>query len=944
MDEIARLQRELAEVQQTSATLRLSESNIIEIVSKLIQAGQLELLYTQNGKEYVTPAQLLSEVEDELLAHRGRVNLADLQPILNVDLSHIERTAQILLAKDPTVRLLNGQLIADWCGARRAAREMRRDAAPSRKAAPVLNRCRSRRAPMRHISARYLDALAEQIDSAVQQAGQIRVADLAVEHGFSMDFLNSELLGKHLGGVIDAKLAQGTLYTPAYVTRHAAQMRGALLALVQPTSLAHLEETHKLNSSLVAGTLAELSGSAQVAGTVHAGAFIPALFEAMQHAAADAFYAANGYVAVAHAAKLQVQNPRKWLRARYPDALELESCVAASAVVERVEALLDECAASAGALELRDVMPPHLTDADCAVVLAKCGGAYAKGGVRLVGERWLVSRAMVEQGRALVIEGEEARARERAAAGGLLPTAAVFQSSLDSDDDDNEAVIITTALRKPPPAPAHEKGEAGGGAKPKAGRAAKGKRTKGKRGNDSDDSADDGDDGATAAGLDDLMMLPRAGGKGGKKGAIERAGGGAGGTGGAAAKKASKRADAHADGGGARAPADADAADERALARALADALSVDAELGEALAAELLPELLEARTRAAREVQSAGAGAVKKRQQELLERAQADTARLQLLARGVATLEADANVALDAGEVGALCRPILDCCAATTALLIESELLHQRSDHARAPLGADTDARRAALGKLRNGAHKGALTRAWAAATAKPPHAAAALETFLAALKEGCEVCSMLFAPLDKKTEKVGGARRGARCVASPVCAFDSRAVRSPRAVGHGVQEHRDEWRSGSAQPHRAHSALIPPPSPDPARRRCSPTRVPRCAPPSPRRPSPRSLRSRYVLQRFARPLSRAPRARRRCLRLRCYISERASMTLRAHARFRRSSCSRASSSGCSSWRPKFPRPHLRRRSVRRSPPPRSAACARSSSGLPRLQPKSLSR
>ena len=84
MDELLALQQELAAVQSAKSSFKLSEPNIVEVVQKLAELGLLEVLYTTNGKEYVTPKRLLNEVEDEILAHGGRVNITELPPILSV--------------------------------------------------------------------------------------------------------------------------------------------------------------------------------------------------------------------------------------------------------------------------------------------------------------------------------------------------------------------------------------------------------------------------------------------------------------------------------------------------------------------------------------------------------------------------------------------------------------------------------------------------------------------------------------------------------------------------------------------------------------------------------------------------------------------------------------------------------------------------------------------
>lgn len=66
--DLASLLAQLQSTQQTQATARLSERNVIELVNKLKQLGILgeELLYTINGKEYITTDQLRKEVEQAL--------------------------------------------------------------------------------------------------------------------------------------------------------------------------------------------------------------------------------------------------------------------------------------------------------------------------------------------------------------------------------------------------------------------------------------------------------------------------------------------------------------------------------------------------------------------------------------------------------------------------------------------------------------------------------------------------------------------------------------------------------------------------------------------------------------------------------------------------------------------------------------------------------------
>ncbi|KAK2563481.1 E3 UFM1-protein ligase 1-like protein [Acropora cervicornis] len=45
------------------------------------QRAQLKVIYTTDGKEYLTPQQLEREIKDELFVHGGRINVVDLQQV-----------------------------------------------------------------------------------------------------------------------------------------------------------------------------------------------------------------------------------------------------------------------------------------------------------------------------------------------------------------------------------------------------------------------------------------------------------------------------------------------------------------------------------------------------------------------------------------------------------------------------------------------------------------------------------------------------------------------------------------------------------------------------------------------------------------------------------------------------------------------------------------------
>ena len=71
-EEVRQLAADFQKLQESKSTLKLSERNCIEVVTRLINTGQVEVVYTLDGKEYVTIQQLEREIKNELIAQRGK--------------------------------------------------------------------------------------------------------------------------------------------------------------------------------------------------------------------------------------------------------------------------------------------------------------------------------------------------------------------------------------------------------------------------------------------------------------------------------------------------------------------------------------------------------------------------------------------------------------------------------------------------------------------------------------------------------------------------------------------------------------------------------------------------------------------------------------------------------------------------------------------------------
>lgn len=178
---------------------RLSERNCIEIITTLIENKLLDVIFTNDGKEYVTPEYLGKEIKDELYVHGGKVSLVDLAQILNVNLSHITKVVADIEKHDKGLKVVLGQLI----------------------------------------DKSYINKIAEEINDKLVQHGSINVAELTLTYDLPSDFLQS-VIEKELGKIIHATQDSQdpkVFYTESFITRNKTKIRGALSAITKPTPL-----------------------------------------------------------------------------------------------------------------------------------------------------------------------------------------------------------------------------------------------------------------------------------------------------------------------------------------------------------------------------------------------------------------------------------------------------------------------------------------------------------------------------------------------------------------------------------------------------------------------------------------------------------------------------------------------------------------------------------
>ncbi|XP_007940440.1 E3 UFM1-protein ligase 1 [Orycteropus afer afer] len=346
-EEIRRLAADFQRAQFSEATQRLSERNCIEIVNKLIAQKQLEVVHTLDGKEYITPAQISKEMRDELHVRGGRVNIVDLQQVINVDLIHIENRIGDIIKSEKQIQLVLGQLIDE----------------------------------------NYLDRLAEEVNDKLQESGQVTISELCKTYDLPGNFLTQALtqrLGRIINGHIDLD-NRGVIFTEAFVARHKARIRGLFSAITRPTPINPLISKYGFQEQLLYSVLEELVNSGRLRGTVVGGrqdkaVFIPDIYSRTQSNWVDSFFRQNGYLEFDALSRLGIPDAVSYIKKRYKTTqlLFLKAACVGQGLVDQVEASVEEAISSGTWVDIAPLLPSSLSVEDAAMLLQQVMRTFSK--------------------------------------------------------------------------------------------------------------------------------------------------------------------------------------------------------------------------------------------------------------------------------------------------------------------------------------------------------------------------------------------------------------------------------------------------------------------------------------------------------------------------------------------------------------------------------------
>ncbi|XP_058729844.1 E3 UFM1-protein ligase 1 homolog [Vicia villosa] len=345
-DELLELQRQFEFAQQAKSSIRLSDRNVVELVQKLqqLQIIDFELLHTASGKEYITLDQLRNEMVTEV-KRLGRISVIDLADVTGVDLYYVEKLAQSIITDHRELMLTQGEIVTES----------------------------------------YWDSIAEEINERLQECSQIALTELAAQLNVGLDLIAS-VLEPRLGTIVKGRLEGGQLYTPAYVARVSAMVRGAARGITVPTNLTVLwsslqnllQEMDGASGVAVDGSFFQslfngLVKGGEILGSVRAGVhWTPAVFAVAQKESVDSFFSQNSFISYDVLQKLGIPQPVQFLQSRYPEGKPLVTTFVHPSMIEMLDAATEDALERGSWSDSLSLLPSSFTPQDASKMLFLC--------------------------------------------------------------------------------------------------------------------------------------------------------------------------------------------------------------------------------------------------------------------------------------------------------------------------------------------------------------------------------------------------------------------------------------------------------------------------------------------------------------------------------------------------------------------------------------------
>ena len=326
----------------------INERNAVDLVMKLIDGGYISLIFSSDGRSYVTPEKLRSEIDGELTLSGGRVNIVSLAHILNVDQPIIDENIDALLKSNRGYHLIGNELISN----------------------------------------EYVTSAREEVINILSSSarGVARISELSSRFSLPEAFFVDHVLrdGSARSSPYTVNLDEGIVHNTSYIRWLKARICGALRSVTQPIRLSELAQRCEISDTMFAQLAAEVVRSRCVLGEVDTvrRLFIPEVYLKATRKWITSFYDQNGFVQLKTLVDLKYgKTPEEAIVKLLGDKkpILLSTVVVAPWKLDVAAVMINDAIVDEGAfINTSDVFPSSFSKGDVKAALTHCVEGLAK--------------------------------------------------------------------------------------------------------------------------------------------------------------------------------------------------------------------------------------------------------------------------------------------------------------------------------------------------------------------------------------------------------------------------------------------------------------------------------------------------------------------------------------------------------------------------------------
>ncbi|CAH8675430.1 unnamed protein product [Schistosoma haematobium] len=326
-DEVRKLANKLKETQNQPNICKLSDRTWVDIIKHLMSVNRLKLVFSTDGRSYLTRNELDKEIRDEVEAHSGRITLTELASNLDVDFDIIESRVTELITLD----------------------------------AQNKSPCRLISIPSEVVNSSYVRRVAHEILDRLEEHGQTSIGELTVIFNLPTTFLSS-IMQEYQSTLFHVHKYGEKYFTDTFLNATKAKIRGYFTGVIRPVTLSSVASKLQVPENLINSIVSSLISTGRLYGNLIAGrsGFVPKCYTYAEDTYINSFYSQNGYIEWNYLKRLNIPDPGSYLKTKLPNAMHLPGLTVNTLIVDQLKSLISGVIRDVSWIDLSHYIPNGL--------------------------------------------------------------------------------------------------------------------------------------------------------------------------------------------------------------------------------------------------------------------------------------------------------------------------------------------------------------------------------------------------------------------------------------------------------------------------------------------------------------------------------------------------------------------------------------------------------